>query len=526
MLADRAWNSHDVSTALSLGTAQAAGLCFAYRDEGNHYRLEAIRNPARRVVLTQVADGVAGVVAETPPLGDAAAGDRIRLRAVVEENVIRAYVNGSEALPATWDSGLSSGRAGLCVGDGEAVFAEFAAVPLEPFDRSVVGATRTFSHEKSMANWASSEGEWLAATGTVGGSEFSALWHRADVPGDGGISMRIPQRDPAAAAPARIRLFYSATPEHPDEGYTVVLSTGSEASGDKLELRRSGGGLAGAALPVAREARTLRLQRVGCAISVWLDGQPVLHAHDRAGPPAGLRAGWCAEGVTIGHDQVSVFSRNVHLDDFRTSPVDWRAPAGTWDVTVRWECDPRWSFFSGRGGMFAASNEKLAAIWHKRSFPGDFTIEFTVGQKMAREFGAYADYTRDFNVTVCGDGRDLTSGYTCTFGGWADTKTAIVRGRDIVAETDSVLIPRSNSMHRRWFNIKVRRRASRLSFLVDDEIVLEYDDPEPLPGARVALWTYDNGFMISRFRVSTEETGLAELPGTARGVPCRSFYDP
>jgi hypothetical protein len=519
------WGSCELSAVSRIPSGAAAGLCFCYRDEVNYYRLEVVRDTSPRLALVKVAEGRTSVLAEMPLPADVNSADGVRLRVFVAQNVVRAYVDGREILPATWDIGLSTGRVGLCVRDGTAAFSEFAVNPLGVFDRSVVGAQRTFSHEKSMANWASAEGEWLAAQGEDADGGGTTFWHRADVPGDGGISVRLPVLDRSSDGPRRVALLLGADTADSTAGCMALLGSTPDSSNSRLELSFGGRILKARDCPEAWNARILRLQRVGHVVSVWLDGVPELVVHEPEMTIAGLRAGWRAQGVQIEHEHVSVFSRNVYLDDFRKAPVNWRTPAGQWDVTVRWECDPRWSFFSGRGGIFAGNDEKLAALWYKPGLPGDFTVEFTVGQKMAREFGSYADYTRDFNVTICADGRDLISGYTCTLGGWHNTKTAILRGHDVVAETEEVLIPRSNSMHRQWFNVKVRKQASIVSFLLDDTLVLEYDDPDPLPGSRVAVWTYNNGVMISRFRVSAEEVGPAEAPGITRGTACRSFYD-
>ena len=518
------WQNYEVSTDVALRANSVAGLCFCYQDESNHYLLQVSHGPGLRVALVKAAGDAVSIVAEKVLTACVSAPGTVALRAVVEGNVIRTYANGEELLEQ-WDPSRPGGRVGLFLQNGEAAFSGFAARFIEPFDRSIVSAHKTFSGEKSMANWASAEGEWLAKQAEVDGETLTTFWHRADVPGDGGISARLPRDFLTLARPARVSLFFSTGATSPNQGYTAVVSLGDESSALRTELRRDGQVVDHKDLQPAASPRTVCLQRLGRFVSISVDAHPVL-VH-RAGTPAeGVRAGWRTEGVELQQENVSVFSRNVLLDDFRKAPADWRIAAGLWDVTVRWECDPRWSFFSGRGGMFAGADEKLAAIWHKRSFPADFTVEFTVGQKMAREFGAYADYTRDFNVTVCADGRDLSSGYTCTFGGWHDTRTAILRQTEVVAETDAHLIPRSNSMHRQWFNIKVRRRAGLLSYVIDDETVLEYADPQPLTGGRIALWTYDNGFMISRFRVSAERTGPRELPNYARLASCRSFYDP
>ena len=508
------WQGYRVAAEVLPQQKAVAGLCFCYQDEGNHYRLGMNREAQPRLELTRVADHVA----KTTPLAAPKLAKPVSLRAAVEENVVRAYANGKLVFEE-WDAALTGGRAGLFVGKGTARLASFSLGFLGPFDRSIISAHKTFSGEKSMANWASAEGEWITVPATVGGKSVSTVWHRADVLGEGGIGVSLEGAELPSDGSAKLGLYLNALSKEPQAGYAVNLALSAEPS---VTLQRSGKAFGQKKLAKGCKVGTVVLQRVGSAVAVYVNGEPAIVSKDKA-PLPGDQVGWCADGFALDPDAVSVFSRNVLLDDFRKAPTNWRVAAGRWDVTVRWECDPRWSFFSGRGGMFANSKTKLAAIWHKQSFRGDVTVELTVGQKMAREFGAYADYTRDFNVTIGADGRHLTSGYTFTYGGWHNQKTAIVRGTKTVAEAESPLIP--SSMHRQWFNIKVRRRGNRLSYLLDDALLLEYEDPKPLDGGRIALWTYDNGIMISRFRVTSESPGPMEHPDFKAPAQCRCMYD-
>ena len=74
--------------------------------------------------------------------------------------------------------------------------------------------------------------------------------------------------------------------------------------------------------------------------------------------------------------------------------MDWRVGAGTWEVSNKWQCDPRWTFFSGRG-------DELAVLWNKRPLYGDFTIEYYVGNKMDKLRGGKYEYARDMDITIC-----------------------------------------------------------------------------------------------------------------------------
>jgi len=287
-------------------------------------------------------------------------------------------------------------------------------------------------------------------------------------------------------------------------------------------------------VPLASPVHRLRFERLGNYLIASVNDKPILHAKDPH-PLVGCRAAFAAQnfplpsktpatapgGVKVysfDRQDVAVFSDTLRIYTFSKAASDWRPAAGTWEISNRWECDPRWSFFSG-----VPEGEALAAIWNKFGFDGDLSVEFAVGPKMETARGGTAyRYTRDFNVTICADGKDLASGYSFFYGGWDNKETAITRGNTVVARCAAV-IPRQSGIHRRWFYLKVEKLGNTLNFYVDGIRVLSYADPTPLPGNRVALWTWGNGIMVSRVRISASAIRPAEPPGIPRG-PCRSVY--
>ena len=60
---------------------------------------------------------------------------------------------------------------------------------------------------------------------------------------------------------------------------------------------------------------------------------------------------------------------------------------------------------------------------------------------------------------------------------------------------------------------------------VDEELVIDYVDPEPLNGDRAAIWTWDNGIMIARVTVSADKSRELEAPDTYKPAHCRCTYD-
>jgi hypothetical protein len=156
---------------------------------------------------------------------------------------------------------------------------------------------------------------------------------------------------------------------------------------------------------------------------------------------------------------------------------------------------------------------------------GDTTLEFYAGIKMDAERGRKYEYASDMNATLCADGNDLTSGYNFLFGGWHDQRSAIMKGDKIVVETAASVIPREDNIHRRWFYLKARKHGNRLEFYVDNNRILEYEDKQPLTGTRAAIWTYNNGLMVSRVRLSCVGAHKKEAPAPPHPEQCKCAYD-
>jgi hypothetical protein len=261
---------------------------------------------------------------------------------------------------------------------------------------------------------------------------------------------------------------------------------------------------------VARDAfsweagpENVSLARHGDFVLARLGGRDRLRWRDKE-PLQGDRVGFVADKTVVAFDDFNIYTRNVLNYTFQTAAVDWRAGSGQWDVRNRWQCDPRWSFFSGVG-------DGVVSIWNKRELEGDITLEFFAGIKMDRDKGSRYEYASDINATICADGKDLSSGYSFVFGGKENTTTRLYRGRIVLAENSNALI-NSRSHHRHWYYIRVSKRGPLLEMSVDNERVLSVEDPRPLTGKRIAIWTKDNGIMIGRVRVSAERISDRESP--------------
>lgn len=361
---------------------------------------------------------------------------------------------------------------------------------------SIENRVETFEYERSMGNWSSPESEW-----TEDGAPFgSVFWHRSDFWGDVAAEIRV----------ADVELNGSVA-----FGLVLGSEKGAEEGLCRLEIGEAESEQEGSPTRVARlfvddeqKARkalksvpaTIAIERFKGRLQARIDKETVwslpipsglrsLCRVGRYGP--GSRAKW-ARGVVIRAEGVKTYP-------FKKAPVDWLAARGEWDVTNRWECDPRWSFFSG------VRLDGVACLWHKDRFPADVTLEFFAGPKMDRSRGGHYQYAADLNAVLGANGHDIDSGYSFMFGGWDDKGAFVVKEREVLGKDTSVVIPRKGSTHRRWFYIKARKQGDTVSYWVENKKIAEVEDDDPLTGDRLALWTYKNGMMVAYVRISAAE---------------------
>ncbi len=264
------------------------------------------------------------------------------------------------------------------------------------------------------------------------------------------------------------------------------------------------------ALGLAGIAVGLLLTAGGLLLPGWAGGA----AEVQAGPAGGrilLEPG----GLGVRPGRVDILSKNLYDYTFSSAPVDWRVGAGTWESTIRWTCEPEWSWYGGW------CKDGPAAIWNKREFAGDIVVELYAAFQMgfdipARTRPKYKN-PRDIHITIHGDGTDLDSGYTFMVGAEKNTVTRIMKGTQVLAATTSPEAlfpifedgyPGHNKFHRYWWGVRAVLSGSRLQLFLDNKLVCEAQDPEPVTGGHVAIWTYDDGILTPRIKIYYEEERL------------------
>jgi len=383
--------------------------------------------------------------------------------------------------------------------------------PLEEIENRV----ETFEHEASMQNWSSPVLEWNVEYG----GKWPTYWHRSDFWQDFSATLRVEDL-PAEGATGLLGLAWRY-PEKP-AGATEMptLSLVLEPEARELQLLGLPQGPQSLKL-VKQRVGELALERRGGRVLARLNGRVVWNE-----PLPDTLRGLCEIG-RYGRGNTNEWAEAVVIRasgtltyPFKHAPAEWFPVRGVWEVTNRWQCDPRWSFYSGvqRGGV--------ACNWNKIRHGPNVTVEFFAGPKMDQDRGRKYEYAADINAVIAADGKDINSGYSFLFGGWDDRGSQIVRASEIVGENRRIAIPRESSTHRRWFYVKLRKAGDKLSFWIDGSLVATYQDPKPLTGDRFGLWTWDNGIMVAQCRVASDVTGESVPPlGTAGDVVPKTPYD-
>lgn len=491
---DPRWRDYTVSCEVENWSRGEVGLIFCYLDELNYYVFSIARNKAQ---LLKVREGTQSKIAEktlSPPPGSS-----LSLKVIRYSGIITAFVDGSLVLHE-WESDYSHGLSGLYAKGAKGTTFRLFEISLKEEVEPVPTQHEVFAAETTMLSWAGTQSDWSPAyASTPEGKTLLVNWHRADFYGNVELEAILPEEIPTDS---RLLLFISAQENKPLSSYLLEVKFGNSPS---LTLFRNYKPVAESTPYWTTEPEDVRLSRHSDIIVGCINAEPVLYFKDPE-PLSGYKVGWATVRLPIEKQKFSVFSDRVYIYTFARAPAQWRFASGIWEVTNRWQCDPRWSFFSGR-------STRLAAMWNKRLFGKNITLEFAAGIKMARERGSRYEYASDLNATICADGNNLDTGYNFIFGGWNNTATRILRNNKVVAQS-SYIIPRG--IHRRWFYFKIQKRGPELRYWIDGALILKYTDPQPLQGRRVAIWTWNNGIMVARVRISSSEGTVLEFPDSVK----------
>lgn len=492
-------------------SAGSGGLLAGYRDPGNYLALEwdglasgalpaTGERPTTWLRLVRVLEGERARLGEVPVAVPADGWATLSL--VTDADLLRAFVGGKQAFEVINDE-LEGGRVGL-IGSLGACFDDVRAELPEENEAAVV--TAQFTQEDTMREWASVAGAWVAPSDPE--QQPAIWWNKGDYYGDVTVELTVPGLGTPEQTERVLLLSDGVTA---DSGYTFELG-GVPDGGLRIGLSRQGAPVAETVVADVALPVQVKLAKRGWLLSAAVEDETRLVHLDRD-PLTGSRIGLWSAGLDIPPSNVLATSSAQRDYPFSSAPVDWITRTGIWDVTSRWTCSPQWTWFSG------VAEDGPAAMWTKREFEGDVTVELYASIKMGlASGGASYKHPNDLNITLLGDGANPSTGYSFILGGPLNTTTQIRCGDRLLAETSdpSARLPRltdgmlsTNEFHRKWWQVRAQKQGNRLRMYYENRLVLDTEVPADLEIARghMAVWTWDNGIMVARCKVYGAETG-------------------
>lgn len=129
-------------------------------------------------------------------------------------------------------------------------------------------------------------------------------------------------------------------------------------------------------------------------------------------------------------------------------------------------------------GQLVIRGARNRPLWLRRTLPRNVRIEFDVRSESP---------DGDIKVEVFGDGesRATTESYTATsyvviFGGWSNSLNVLARMNE--HGDDRVVGPRRPVEPGRTYHMRIERTGNRIAAWVDDELLVEMTDEDPLEG--------------------------------------------
>ena len=361
-----------------------------------------------------------------------------------------------------------------------------------------------YVNDPFMKNWASPEGAWITLPDGL-------TWFKGDLLGP--TKIRLP-----LTAGSELHLFI---PEGETNGLCRIrtqelqVSVYTPASGDEPAFV-----VPIADIPYVSLDRNTRPRLLTIGINdhiLWLGSDEALLARTHLPElPRGRRmriAGLTAENLKPTLSQTLVKRENVFDTLFTESLFNWTLNGGIWEVINRFYCEPTWSHMNGE------NDDGIAALWSKYVFSGDFSVDFYAGMRMG-----WYERAGDLNLSIMSHQNATCDGYTAIATGWdpdySQLYSRLLRNGDVIDSSTKYMVPRiregndrrdyepdiavGRPMHGAWYGIQFRRVGNRLQYIYGNETVFEADDPNPLQGGSLGMWTYRNSMMVARIRIAAE----------------------
>ncbi len=518
------WQDYTIEADVRQPMRCMAGLVVGADKEGKGYALLRLhRGQGRGAVYVLKAMGEEDAVLARSERQEANGMHTLSLSTY--RGVVSAAADGRRLFEAYVGTQAARGHSGLVASAAGVHFSNLSV----RFGRKAppaVAANPIFRKDRYMKDWAPVTSEWEMS------EDKRLAWSRRDFYGNGSIAYDLAAPLPTGGA---LELLLGGDGDDRNSGYRLRVAAGEAAELDPRDVKvslwrgetqvderrwrmKSHDAEADEHLPgsqrhglqvtarfsLARWGRAVVALQEDEEIFVWQDPEPL----------EGLHCGAGLLGQELDVNRIRVTSDQLFNDTFTEAPIHWRRAQGDWRMKNRFWCAPQWSWYGGR-------SKECAAVWHKDAFPGDFTLDVYMSMQMDK--GGRPHYLRPGfqNITVCGDGKDLDSGYSLVYGvDHGQASILLRRDEEVLRSTEDLARPPPNyktrqpmtRLHRRWWHWQCAKQGGHLRWYLDGELLFDYEDPAPLAGDRIALWTEHRGIMISRARISYADKGAREAP--------------
>jgi len=340
--------------------------------------------------------------------------------------------------------------------------------------------------------------------------------------------------DGSLLAPGSYTLRFFASDDRGAAGEKADLELNAHYDGDQWRITGIDGEPPGAALPPVLS--TLRLRRRAAAGEHRLElhtGQhwlPLTNTRSLARPVFVQIALNAADNVQPKPEHHQLRIGNLVQELFESAPTDWRWIEGAFRMDTRWACADQWNFMAcGAPAIpYMASRKRFAGnqiheyyMSLRPVFPydaGDPDFSYDPGSDHGwRIFGAHDGWynRRDLNFSFNTNGRDILSGYSVVFGGDDNRQSRLLRRGQVVAATNEpkFLFRTEHShhvIHWDWWKFTVKQLDNRIRVYLNDQLLFDYTDPEPITAGHIGFWTVRNGFTVAKVMSMAEQLTLAE----------------
>ncbi|HQK93013.1 MAG TPA: hypothetical protein PLD23_05890 [Armatimonadota bacterium] len=495
------WIDYSIGVSVRPVSTQAVGLAAHVHDPANlvllRWRAGGNGDPDCRQ-LSVVRNGKEQVLASAP--GGYVPGQWYRLALRVGGRRVTAFINGFPCLSAETPL-LSQGPGAICAWQGQAFFDDVTVAHENETPDPPVLVPEQFAKDELMQQLGVTNPRtmWLGPTN-------GAFWYWGLFPEQARIELPL-----APLQGQQATIVMRGDGANPSAAYMVGLQWANDAL--SIDLKRAGESIDQRSVPCPSDG-VVEAEVDSGLIRVLVDGRSVYERTDPT-PLAGAWVGAMVPDVNVLAEAI-VTSRHQLDDTFTSAPTHWLAAKGTWGVDVRWPCDRRWAFFGGK-------DDENPTVWSKQVLKGDVAVETFAAVRMDIPHCPGYSHPSDLCITLCGNGRDVGSGYSFIYAGFNNTKSCILRQGQVVAEAPGQVfqgaVNTNLEFQRAWFRLRAEKIGNRLRLYLRDTPICEYHDPDPLPDGQAALWSYRNGPIYARVRTWASGAEPAPLPRVYSALP-------